>query len=44
MGSNNFEAYCRSFIYIENKGGPNIDPWGTPNIEFFKSVFLILLI
>ena len=44
MGSNKFEAFCRSFTYIKNKRGPNIDPWGTPHTTSFKSVFFILLI
>ena len=44
MGSYKFEVYCRSFTYIKNKRGPNIDHCGTPHTTSFKSVFLILLI
>ena len=45
-GSNKFQVYCRSFIYIymKNKRGANIDRRGTSHTTSFKSVFLILLI
>ena len=44
MGSNKFEAFCRSFTYIKNKRGPNIDPWGTPHATSFKSVSRLICI
>ena len=39
IGLSIFVAYCRSFTKIRKRGGPNIDPCGTPHLIVCKEVF-----
>ena len=42
MGSKIFKAFQRSFTYIKNNKGPNIDPCRTQDVIFTKFVFSLL--
>ena len=33
-GISHFIAWGMSLTYNKNKSGPNIDPWGTPQVRF----------
>ena len=39
-GSNKRDAFGRLLTYTRNRSGPRIDPWGTPQITYLRSVLL----
>ena len=40
IGSNKRDAFGRSLTYTRNRSGPRIDPWGTPQVTYLRSVLL----
>ena len=40
IGSNKRDAFSRSLIYTRNRSGPLIDPCGTPQVTYLRSVLL----
>ena len=44
IGSNKRDAFGRSLTYTSNRSGPRIDPWGTPQVTYLRSVLLFSLI
>ena len=40
IGSNKRDAFGRSLTYTKNRSGPRIDPWGTPQVTYLRSVWL----
>ena len=38
--SNKRDAFGRLLTYTRNRSGPRIDPWGTPQITYLRSVLL----
>ena len=42
IGTNKRDAFGRSLTYTRNRNGSRIDPWGTPEVRYFRSVSLFL--
>ena len=40
IGSSKRGAFDRSLTYTRNRSGPRIDPWGTPQVTYLRSVLL----
>ena len=41
IGSNKQDAFDRLLTYTRNRSGPGIDPWGTPQVKYLRSVLLL---
>ena len=37
-----FDTFAISFMYIMNISGPNMDPWGTPQVTFMETEVVLL--
>ena len=42
IGLRMFETFTISFIYMIKSNGPNMDPWGTPQVIFMYSDYVLL--
>ena len=40
IGSYKWDAFGRSLTYTRNRSGLRIDPWGTPQVTYLRSVLL----